>query len=401
MEAIWLDDISLSRGLDEYLDLGILEISYAYVPFTRPRKAGCNARLGEHGKDGRAPILRIKIGDSYGFGWSYATHDEAKKFISSKVSDFFAADGLISDQFKPIEFAILDWIGNVTNKPVYEMVSMPGNIVEGEQFTVPVYDSSIYIDELHIEDDKKAVEFICEEIREGMARGHKNFKIKTGRPAMWMSYEEGMKRDVDIVIAVRNIIPADGKIMVDVNNGYNLNMTKEFLREVEDYNLHWIEEAFHEDEEYNTALKQWIKEQGMSVLVADGEGLASPEIKNWVKSGIIDVLQFDLRLYGFSNWIRLGKEIDEWGALSGPHNYGEFVANFAQAHISRAFKSYTMAEWDESKAEGIDSSGFLIKDGLLYVPKTPGFGLVMDHEMFNRFSEDNGWNAVDMHKNFL
>ena len=43
-------------------------------------------------------------------------------------------------------------------------------------FTVPVYDTTIYFDELDIQDDKKAVEFLCKEVKEGLDRGHKNLR---------------------------------------------------------------------------------------------------------------------------------------------------------------------------------------------------------------------------------
>ena len=51
---------------------------------------------------------------------------------------------------------------------------------------MPCYDTSLYIDDLHIKDDSEAASLIASEALEGADRGHKAFKIKVGRGAMHM-----------------------------------------------------------------------------------------------------------------------------------------------------------------------------------------------------------------------
>jgi L-rhamnonate dehydratase len=43
---------------------------------------------------------------------------------------------------------------------------------------------------------------------------------------------------------VREVAGPRGKIMIDANNGYNLNITKQILSAVVDENIYWLEEAF-------------------------------------------------------------------------------------------------------------------------------------------------------------
>jgi L-rhamnonate dehydratase len=47
-----------------------------------------------------------------------------------------------------------------------------------------------------------------------------------------------------IIRAVREVAGPRGKIMIDANNGYNLNITKQILSAVVDENIYWLEEAF-------------------------------------------------------------------------------------------------------------------------------------------------------------
>ena len=77
--------------------------------------------------------------------------------------------------------------------------------------------------------------------------------------------------------------------MMDANNAYNLNLTKEVLSALVDVNLYWLEEAFHEDDALYEDLKEWLRQRGQSVLIADGEGLASPHLIEWATRGLVDV----------------------------------------------------------------------------------------------------------------
>lgn len=368
----------------------IEEICWYNGIFKRPREAGCNARLGKHGKEGETPLARIRSAGVYGFGWSRITPDQAGKLIGMPICAMFEEDGLVRDCFRDLEFPLLDWLGNMFHAPVYQLVG-DGGAKEENEIKIPVYDTSIYFDELDIKDDARAVSFICDEVEQGMTAGHTNFKVKIGRCGMWMGIAEGLKRDVDIVTAIREKIGPDAKLMVDANNGYNLNLAKAFLEETKDAKLYWLEEPFHEDDQLLARLKEWMKERGIKTKIADGEGCASTEIEAWAKKGLIDILQYDLRDYGFCRWLRLNREISRYGILAAPHNYGSFYGNFVQAHFAQAVNNFTMGEWDQADLEGIDTSAYSIRDGHIYMKKRDGFCLGLDHERFEHEVQKNGW----------
>lgn len=377
---------------DLHKDWRIEEITWGAVAYKRPRIAGCNARLGVHGWGGDVPIARIKIGGIYGFGWCTLNQEQARKILGVPVTAIFDEKGMLGEEYYGIEFPILDWLGQVLKKPVYQIVAKNLKTIDCNDYTVPVYDTSIYFDELAIKDNQEAVEFICREVDAGLARGHRNFKVKIGRCGMWMDVDEGLQRDIDIILGIRKRIGSDGKLMVDANNGYNLSLTKRFLNATSSAKLHWLEEAFHEDDQLYTRLKQWMKEKNIHTMIADGEGYACSEIENWAKKGLIDVLQYDLRGYGFFRWMKLGTKMDTYGVLSAPHNYGGFYGNYAQAHFAAAIDGFAFAEWDQADAEGIDTSAYYIRDGVIHVPNEYGFGLKLDVDVFKRIVEKKGWN---------
>lgn len=364
------------------------EITMANIPYKRPRLAGKNARLDTHGWGGEFPGLRIKAGDTEGFGWCVLDPGEAELMLGVPIRAMFRDDGMIRKEYRCLEFPLLDWLGNMFHKPVYEIVKKNDVPVP---YSVPVYDTTIYFDELDIADDNEAVHFILSEVSQGLERGHKNFKIKIGRCAMWMPLKEGLRRDINIVLETRRLTGNEAKLMADANNGYNLNLTKEFLAAVKDAKIYWLEEAFPEDDRYYGNLKAWMKEQNMEILIADGEGSANPMIVNWAKKGLINVLQFDLRLYGFLNWMELCEEIEPLGILCAPHNYGGYYGNYAQAHFAAAANNFTMAEIDAADAEGIDASAYRVHEGRMEVPPEDGFGLKLDEKSFGKFCSKNGY----------
>ena len=370
--------------------LRIEEISWAALPYRRPRIAGKNARLDTHGWGGDVPVARVKAGGTEGFGWCTLTRGQSELLAGLPVRALFDKDNMLRKEYRGLEFPLLDWLGNFFHKPVYELVA-----ADKGNFSVPVYDTTIYFDELHINDNKEAIDFILSEVSEGLEKGHRNFKIKIGRCGMWMPYREGLNRDIEIVNSVRRLLGEGSKLMADANNGYNLNIAKEFLLGVRESNLYWLEEAFHEDNMLYSNLKEWMKENGIGTLIADGEGQASPSIVDWAKKGLVDVLQYDLRGFGFFSLMELCKELEPFDVLIAPHNYAGFYGNYAQGHFAACTGKFAFAEFDVADAEGIDASAYRIREGLLEVPGADGFGLVLDKVIFENYRGQKGFCVIN------
>ena len=367
----------------------IVRIEWASLLGERPRKAGCNSRLGEHGLHVRPGIAVITTDQgASGFGASRICQTDAEQLLGKSIADLFQNEKKrVPDEFRTIEFPIWDLDGKLTDRPVYGLIGLH----QGDGYTVPCYDTSLYIDDLHLTDHRQAADLIANQAQQGIDRGHTAFKIKIGRGAMHMALEAGMKRDIMVIKAVRQTVGSLATILLDANNGYNLNLTKTVLAETVDDNIHWMEEAFHEDSRLYKNLKDWMHKYGIKTLVADGEGEASVRLLNWAEDGLIDVIQYDIFGYGFSRWLDLGQKLDGWGVYTAPHHYGGYYGNFASAHLKNGVQNFKFVEWDAATVFGIDDSSYQIQNGQVSVPNQPGFGLRLEQSVFDQAVEARGF----------
>jgi L-alanine-DL-glutamate epimerase-like enolase superfamily enzyme len=198
-------------------------------------------------------------------------------------------------------------------------------------------------------------------------------------------------RDILIIRAVREAVGPDARLMIDANNGYNLNLAKRVLHETADCAIYWLEEAFHEDPVLYRDLKEWLAREGLPVLIADGEGDASSALLDWARDGLIDVVQYDIFGHGLSQWLTTGRQLEAWNVAAAPHHYGTLFGNYAACHLAPALANFRYAEWDEATAPGLGADGYTIVDGAVVVPETPGFGLELDEGHFARSVAENGF----------
>jgi len=361
----------------------ITRIEWAPLGGERPRLAGSNARLGVHGKSVTCPIARVTTSDgASGFGWSRISQEEASGWVGQPVPTTLA------DIPFALEYPLWDRAGKLAGKPVYALAD-PSLLA----LAVACYDTTLYFDDLHLTEDSAAADLIAAEALEGVARGHRHFKIKVGRGGMHMPVAAGTRRDIAVIRAVRAAVGAEAKILIDANNGYNLNLTKQVLGATAGAGIFWMEEAFHEDPLLYANLRQWMAEEGLSVLIADGEGDASPRLLEWAQQGLIDVVQYDVLRPGFTRWWALGPQLDAWNVRSAPHAYGGVFGVYAAPHLAARIRGFTFAEIDPAVVDGLDGSAYTIREGDIHLPQLPGFGLGLDEAFYRQAVAEKGFVA--------
>lgn len=369
------------------------KIEWGTLHGTRPRNAGSNARLGDHGNVVRVPLARITTDDgAVGFGSCRAsTPAMAQALLGQPLDALFDAQLGTTAAAMGFDFPLWDLMAKRAELPVYALAAqMVGKSVTAP-YEVPCYDTSLYIDDLHLSDDAAAAALIAQEAQEGWDRGQRAFKLKIGRGARHMPLESGTQRDIAVIHAVRKAVGDKAPLLLDANNGYNLNLTKRVLAETAECGIYWMEEAFHEDRVLYEDLQAWLQREGLAVLIADGEGQASPTLLDWAEAGVVNVVQYDIFSYGFTPWLALGQKLDRWGVRSAPHHYGGHYGNCAAPHLAGAIDGFTYVEWDEATTPGLDGSGYSIYEGRVHVPDAPGFGLTLDETMFQAAVSAGGY----------
>lgn len=369
----------------------IARIEWAPLPARRPRHAGFNSRLAVHGQDLTVQYMRVETEDGHiGSGWSNCPQGRAGRLLGKSLKDVFAAESGPSAEWQDFECPLWDLVARMSGRTVH------GLLIEwfGQEDTaaagVPCYDTSLYIDDLHLQDDAEAVALMQGEAMFGFDRGHRAFKIKVGRGGRHMPLEAGTLRDVAVIRGIREAVGPECQIMIDANNGYNLNLAKRVLAETAEARLFWLEEAFHEDPVLYEDLQQWMQKEGLSVLLADGEGLAAPPLLDWARDGLVNVVQYDIFSYGFTNWLQLGRQLDEWNVLTAPHHYGRVIGNYVTGHLAAVIERFGFVEWDDAATTGLES-GYSIHEGMIHSSEALGFGLELDVDVFQEHVKAGGY----------
>jgi L-alanine-DL-glutamate epimerase-like enolase superfamily enzyme len=340
-----------------------------------------------HGQHVQRPFARLTFDDgSSGFGHSRITKQHAVELLGRLRSELITLEDGVTQDARPVEFALWDVLGAQASKPVYKLIARAGLNIQGP-LRVPCYDTSLYFDDLHLDDEAEAAELMAEEARAGQMRGHCAFKLKVGRGALHLPLLEGTRRDIAIIRSVRQAIGPTARLMIDANNGWNCNIVQWVLAETADCNIYWLEEPFHEDPVLYRHLRAWMQRQGLPVLLADGEGDAAPSLLQWAREGVVDIIQTDLPSAGITYWRRTGSDLDVCGVQSAPHVYGNAFGARAVCHLATAIERFACAEWDHIDVDGLDASGYVIEAGCVRVPDAPGFGMSLDEGTFRRAVE--------------
>ncbi len=371
----------------------ITKIEAGTLPGRRPRIAGSNSRLSIHGQDVPVPLLRLSTEDgASGFGPVNLDALHVAGVLGAPLDALITAERGVADAALALEYPLWDLLGQVTGVPVYRLVAQQaGKTLAAGSLGVPCYDTTLLIDDLHLENDDAAAALIAEEALFGLGNNHRAFKIKVGRGAFHMPLEQGTQRDIAVVRAVREAVGPDARLMIDANNGYNLNIAKRVLAETADCKLFWLEEAFQEDPVLYEDLHKWMEREGLTVLIADGESWAPRELMDWARQGHVDVIQYDIFTHGLGNWLRTGAQLDAWGARSAPHHYGRHLGNYVSGHLAGAIEGYTFVEWDEVTTPGLDASAYRIEEGEVVIPDLPGFGLALEEKVFRAAVAQGGF----------
>ncbi len=371
----------------------LASIEWGTLVGRRPRLAGYNARKkDDHGWETPISLARLTTADgATGFGLSSLSQEQAELFIGTALDELITAENGVTDRAFILENPLWDLLGHLSGRPVYQILAGSASKDVVETPRVPCYDTTLLIDDLHLPTDEEGAALLASEARFGYEQGHRAFKIKVGRGARHMPVEEGNRRDVAVVRAVRAAVGPDAAILIDANNGYTLNIAKHILSETADCNVFWLEEAFHEDDELYEDLHAWIGREGLSVLIADGEGSASPHLLDYARRGIVDVIQYDIFSYGMTKWLQTAPKLDAWNVRTAPHHYGRHLGNFVSGHLAPAIENFAFVEWDELSTPGLDSSAYTLEEGLVTLPDAPGFGLNLDENLFQQALKENGF----------
>jgi D-galactarolactone cycloisomerase len=353
----------------------IVQVEWKRVYGRYPRLHGKNAVKSYHGYGHTVPVSVVKT-DSGHMGWGCLgrSADDAKAavdIVGKSVAELFdAATGIRSESLCTYDIALHDLAGNILGIPVAKMLNPQAATI------AKVYDGAIYMNDVIPEEKPFGINKIVEDCEYDYALGHRAFKIKIGRGFKWMEPSAGLKRDIEVTRLVHERFP-DALILVDGNDGFTPDSMIEFVKGIGPCPLYWIEEPFREDEENNRKLRAFLDTHMPATLIADGESRPDiPQLFDLASKGLLDILQPDVIGYGFTPWRKLMKSIAEKGCMASPHAWWDVVKTHYCAHLAAAWPhNVPYIEAVLGETEGVDYSGYCLKNGVLHLPDSPGFGM--------------------------
>ena len=130
-----------------------------------------------------------------------------------------------------VDIALWDILGKLTNKPVFKLLG--GRTKE----KIPVYASKLY---------SQPIKNLQQEAENYKKQGFTMFKMRFG----WGPKDgpEGMKKNIKLVEAVREVIGYDTDLMLECYMGWNLDYSKRMIPKLVKYNPRWLEEPVIADD---------------------------------------------------------------------------------------------------------------------------------------------------------
>ena len=354
-------------------DPAITAIDLVELPTRYPRTVGRNARLGSHGAGGTSTVAILRT-DSVHVGWGLVERVVAGEWtetvIGRPLSELIDPDsGVRDDAYGFLDVPLHDLLGQVLDLPVNAILGGRG------ETTVEVYDGAIYFDDLDPASDPRGIEVLLGECRADEALGYRGFKLKIGRGHRWLGRAEGDRRDIEVTRAVRAAFPT-ATILVDANDGYDVEGICGYLDAVADVGLYWLEEPFLDDADDLAALRGHLDQVSPATKIADGE--SDPDLEMLLPIAgrhHLDVLLMDVMSFGLTPWRRIMPTLVELGVAASPHAWGRPLKTIYAAHLAAGLGNVEIVEGVPGSTDGVDTSAHVFADGRLTLADRPGFGL--------------------------
>jgi L-alanine-DL-glutamate epimerase-like enolase superfamily enzyme len=278
----------------------------------------------------------------------------------------WSREGVIS-AMAAIDAALYDIMAKAAGLPLYKFLG-------GYRDSVPVYVTGGYYRE------GKGTKELVDEVLGYINQGFNAIKLKVGGLSAGFSVEDDYNR----VKAVREAVGPGVKIMLDVNQGWDVPTTIKASNKLYDLDITWLEEPLHWYDDVE-ALKR-VK-LNTRIPLASGES----EVTRWgarrlMETEAIDFMQFDCHAHaGITEWRKLAGMASMMYVWLAPHHephvHGHLLASVPNGYI---LESFANPERDPFWFEIYDRKP-KIEKSILYLDNTPGLGIEFNQKAIERY----------------
>lgn len=264
--------------------------------------------------------------------------------------------GIAHQVLSGLDIALWDIQGKVAGKPICELLESPAE-------SVPVYCSAL------------GPAGVKEQAAHFLEMGVTAFKLKIGMD---------IKQDLRNLALLRQTIGPDCLLMVDVNQGWDLNTALEMAPLLEPFNLYWVEEPLMAD--HMEDLEVLVRKTGMRI--AGGENLYGLDFERHLAKGLLKVCQPDVtKCGGITEFLKAAQLAHQYGVDVAPHFLANGIGYAATMQVMNASGSLMM-EYDHAANPMKDTcvmGAYPVVNGRVKVPKGPGLGVSLCEEEIRKY----------------
>jgi L-alanine-DL-glutamate epimerase-like enolase superfamily enzyme len=262
-----------------------------------------------------------------------------------------------------IDAGLWDIMAKVAGVPLYKLLG-------GYKNQVPVYVTGGYYRE------GKGVNELVEEIEGYVKQGFNAVKLKIGGV--------GVDEDVQRVRAVRKAVGDKIKIMLDVNQAWDVATTIEASKKLYELDITWLEEPLQWYDDVHSLAR--VKKDVRIPLASGEHEITRFGARTLMETGAIDFMQFDChKSAGITEWKKIAGMASMYHIWMAPHHepqlHGHLLASIPNGYILESFANPDRDPfWFE-----IYSRKPKIENSILILSDEPGIGVEFDAKALEKY----------------
>jgi len=267
-----------------------------------------------------------------------------------------APAGLVTRSVSAIDVALWDLKGKQSGEPVHRLLG-------GYRNTVPTYASGY----LWRNYDLDKLESTSADL---VSQGFKAMKFRMGA-------ENSADKELARAQVIRETVGDAVTLMVDINQGWDINTSISIGKELANYNLYWLEDPInHQDFEGMAKIAD-----SLDTPIAAGEYHYGIEpFRTQLERRSIDIVMVDLlRVGGITQWMKVAHMAEAFNLPVVSHLATEVLVHCVAAcpngltveHMPWTFELFTTEP--------------TVVDGELVLPSSPGLGIEFDEDKISHY----------------
>lgn len=297
-----------------------------------------------------------------------------------------ARGGIVIAAISGIDIALWDLRGKMAGMPLWRLLG-------GYRQTVPAYATGGFYAA------SKGLEQLSLEMESYIKHGFRAVKMKVGRnPGIELSPLRVMDnsgeclvtlaQDLERVAAVRKVIGADIKLMVDANGAWDVPTAVRMGRAMERYDIYWYEEPVSPDDIAGSA--EVAAKVGIAVAGYETCSYGIVDFNDYIKARAVHFVQPDVAWAGgLTETLKIAHMAQAANLPLAPHIHGSAVAVAAAVHLLGAIRNGSMAETvfpaHALMNELVKEPLLVDKNGNITLSERPGMGIELDPEVVKKY----------------